>query len=286
MTVVGDLVARDVRDRQGDAPVLRAPVLGRTYDYRRLCTSAWKAGNFLRHLGVREGHSVAIADEAHPTPLVTFLGATLLGAAVRFDPPTDTGARVVVARRENVGDFDVTPGTRRVAYGGRPNDPTVAQFERDVPSENPTEPPETVTPDTVALVTDEPTDEYRGDDSTTTSATTTTTSTTTTTPTSTTDDDRAFIDDDRGFTHDEGAFTHDELLAAARRVAEGWSLAPGDEVAVRTSLANPGSVAAGVLAPICAGAVVLFPGRETVGDVAVADGDAPELAVVSPDEVL
>ena len=57
---LGDTVGRERRSAE---PALRAADTGRLYDYRRFCTSAWKVGNFLRHLGVRGGDNVAIADD-------------------------------------------------------------------------------------------------------------------------------------------------------------------------------------------------------------------------------
>jgi hypothetical protein len=56
-------------------------------------------------------------------------------------------------------------------------------------------------------------------------------------------------------------------------------------VAVRASLADPGTVVAGVVAPLIAGAAVLFPDEDSVGDFAVVDGDAPESAVRRPADV-
>lgn len=80
-------------------------------------------------------------------------------------------------------------------------------------------------------------------------------------------------------------YTHADLLAAGRRVAAEWDLAVDESVAVRSSLARPGTVAAGVLAPLLAGGEVVIPDDGTTGDFAVADGDAPETSV-APDDVL
>jgi hypothetical protein len=87
----------------------------------------------------------------------------------------------------------------------------------------------------------------------------------------------------------DGAFTHERLLGAADRVVEEYDLDADDEVAVRATLAEPGTVVAGVLAPVLAGATVLVD-RESTGTVAVASGDraesAPEPAAVDPAGVL
>jgi hypothetical protein len=149
MDVLGDLVARS---RRSPAPALRAVATGRTTDYRRFCTTTWKVGNLLRHhLGVRGGSEVAIAPVAAPEAVFSLFGAALLGAPVRFsrDPG---GARAVVCPAGAVPE--VAPATKVLAYGERPTDPAVAFFERDVWSENPTEPPDRVEPGAVALVAD------------------------------------------------------------------------------------------------------------------------------------
>jgi hypothetical protein len=81
-------------------------------------------------------------------------------------------------------------------------------------------------------------------------------------------------------------FSHADLLTAARGVADRWDLAPGDEVAVRAPLAQPGSVVAGVLAPLLAGEAVLFPDGDATGDFAVGEGDAPEKGVLKPTDAI
>lgn len=143
MDVLGDAIRRD---RRSDRTALRAPAVGRSYDYRRFCTSAWKTGNFLRHLGVRSGAAVAIADDPVPEPVIAFFGAALLGGVVQFAPPTggDEGVRAHVLPASELGRRDSGSSTKRIAYGDDPGDPTVAYFERDVWSENPTEPPDSV----------------------------------------------------------------------------------------------------------------------------------------------
>lgn len=152
MEVLGDVVGRS---RRSSADALRAPAVGRTYDYQRFCTTAWKVGNFLRHLGVRDGVGVAVADDPLPEPLLAFYGAASLGGVVRFGPPSDADdpPRALVVPAGDVADHAVGPTTKRVGYGDSPSDPSVAHFERDVWSENPTEPPERVRPDEPLLAT-------------------------------------------------------------------------------------------------------------------------------------
>ncbi|MFO7926134.1 MAG: AMP-binding protein [Halobacteriota archaeon] len=152
MDVLGDAIARD---RRSDATALSAPAVGREYDYRRFCTTAWKAGNFLRLLGVRGGVTVGIADDPIPEPVLTLFGAAALGAVVRFGPPEtiDDGTRALVVPAAAVDDYEVGPATKRVVYGDPPGDPTISYFERDVWSENPTEPPDHVDSDDPLLWT-------------------------------------------------------------------------------------------------------------------------------------
>lgn len=238
MDVLGALVARS---RRSDDPALLVPTLGRTYDYRRFCTNAWKVGNFLRHLGVRAGRGVALVGDGRPETVLSLYGAALLGATVSVDGSTErpVDARALVAPTDRIETFEVAPGTQRVAYGDAPNDPSVAYFERDVWSENPTEPPDRVVPDEALLRTTDGT-----------------------------------------------TYTHAAVLAAARRVVDELDLSPADDVAVRAPLSRPGTVAAGLVAPILAGGAILFPDEETVGDHAVGGADAPESSVVDPASVL
>lgn len=230
--VLGDAVSRD---RRSDAPALRTPE--REYDYRRFCTTAWKVGNLLRNEGVRPRMPVAVADDPAPQAVLSFYGAALLGAVVGFGPEAlSDRTKALVVPTADLGAYDAGPRTRRVGYSSRPDDPSVAYFERDAWSENPTEPPDRVDPDDSLLRT----------------------------PRST--------------------CTHAAVLDAARTVVDEWGLEPGDEVAVRASFTHPGTVAAGLVAPVLAGAVVLLPDVDDVGDYAVGEG-GPEPSV-DPDAVL
>jgi hypothetical protein len=234
MTVrtLGDAVTRD---RRSDAPALRAG--GRAYDYRRFCTTAWKTGNLLRNEGVRSGMTVAVADDPAPEAVLSFYGAALLGAVVGFGPDAlDERTKALVVPAATLDDYDAGPRTRRIGYGSEPADPSVAYFERDVWSENPTEPPDRVDPGDALLRTP------------------------------------------------DGTRSHDEVLDAARWVADEWDLGPGESVAVRSSFSHPGTVAAGLVAPVLAGAVVLLAGEDDEGDYAVGEG-GPE-PTVDPDAVL
>lgn len=146
VTVLGDLLARD---RRTDALALLDDVNERQYDYRRFCTTAWKVGNLLRHFGVRAESSVAVAADTKPVPILSFFGAALLGGVVRIGSESTT-PRVLVAPTTDL-DTDPTPGTHRIGYGERPDDPSDSFFEQDVWRENPTRPPAEVEPDTPVL---------------------------------------------------------------------------------------------------------------------------------------
>ncbi len=73
---------------------------------------------------------------------------------------------------------------------------------------------------------------------------------------------------------------HGDAVAAAEQVAETYD--ENDRVALRAPLADPGTVVAGVLAPLLAGASILLPSAGGAGTVAVAADEAPEDRVVSP----
>jgi hypothetical protein len=154
MDALGEAIGRDSRS---SATALRAPAVGRSYDYRRFCTSAWKVGNFLRHHGVRGRAGVGIADDPLPEPVLTFYGAALLGAIVQFDPDGMADPRALVVPEADIDALDPDPGAKRIAYGTQHEDPSVSYFERDVWSENPTEPPDRIGPDDPLLRTPEST---------------------------------------------------------------------------------------------------------------------------------
>lgn len=84
----------------------------------------------------------------------------------------------------------------------------------------------------------------------------------------------------------EGDRSHAEVIGAAERVLERADLDRDAVVALRTSLAAPGAVAAGVVAPLLAGATVLLPGADAVGTHAVVGGSdtrrVPEAERIDP----
>lgn len=151
MKVLGDILRRD---RRSPSPALIIPAQDRSYDYRRLCTYTWKVGNFLHQLGVRSGISVQIPDKPDPEPILTFFGTAFLGGMIDWRNP-DTGfkPRVQVLPSRTLDGVETVPETKYVGYGNRPDDPSIAYFERDIWSQNPTVPPESVAPTDTVLAT-------------------------------------------------------------------------------------------------------------------------------------
>jgi len=150
MDVIGDLVGRE---RRGERLAVRTPAADRALDYHDFCTTAWKAGNFLRYLGVGRDALVAVAPDPLPEPVLTFFGAAQLGAVTRFEPVTDGSARAVVVGRDREGEFDLPPESKLAVYGGEPSSPTATHWEGTVWSENPAFPPTDVSPEATALAT-------------------------------------------------------------------------------------------------------------------------------------
>lgn len=142
------------RDRDGT--VVTAPDRTADYTYREFATNAWKAGNLFRHYGLRPGATLAVIagpkepeDAAEPgwlgsaaDPLLAFLGGACVGAVVDFDPPQPIDARAIALPDAWLDRYDIEPGCSQVAYGGPPERSGVAHFERELWSENPTQPPD------------------------------------------------------------------------------------------------------------------------------------------------
>ena len=149
---VADLLTRD---RRTDRPALEDGT-GREFDYHWTLTSAWKAGNFLRHTGVRRGVTVGVVGDG-PFAVLAFLGTALLEGTTRFAPPTDLADdeafRTLVAPTDELATYDLPRGAQRVGYGTKPDSPGAHYFDAGLWSENPSFPPVAIDPDT-ALVTD------------------------------------------------------------------------------------------------------------------------------------
>ncbi|SIR87986.1 acyl-CoA synthetase family protein [Natronorubrum thiooxidans] len=149
---VDELLTRELRD---DRTAL-VDATGREFDHHWLCTTSWKAGNFLRHSGVRKGVTVGIVGE-NPLALLAFLGTSMLEGTTRFEPPTDLtdvdDVRALVAPVDDLeaGRYDLPRGAQRVGYGAKPTEPDIHHFDAGVWSENPSFPPLDIDPETVLL---------------------------------------------------------------------------------------------------------------------------------------
>ncbi|GAB3674745.1 hypothetical protein [Halopiger thermotolerans] len=163
---VADLLAREFREEYDDRTTL-VDATEREYDYHWLCTSSWKAGNFLRHSGVREGVTVGVVGDG-PLALLAFFGTTLLEGTTHFEPPTDLAdeddfrALVAPVRDLESETYDLPPGAQRVGYGAKPEAPDVHNFDAGIWSENPAFPPLSIEPDTAVLTDGERTVTHAG----------------------------------------------------------------------------------------------------------------------------
>ena len=155
MDVVGDLLARERRSRN-PALVTRSDS---ERSYRDVITNAYKAANVLRHLGAREGATVAVTPDPDFHTTLAFLGAARLGARVRFDPDAGVraGDRVVLVAVDREPDAEPLPGTNLAVFGGKPDRPETTHWEAQLWSENPGTPPAEVAPADPVLVRGEAT---------------------------------------------------------------------------------------------------------------------------------
>ena len=146
MNVLGDLVARE---RRSDRPAVHLVEADRTISYHDFCTTAYKAGNVLRYLGVRAGTTVAIGGRVGPQPLWGFYGAGQLGAVTRFaarDDRDDVTARVLLLPVADEEGVSPPPETKLATYGGAPTQATTLHWEKELWSENPAVHPTDVDP--------------------------------------------------------------------------------------------------------------------------------------------
>ena len=171
------------KEREGT--VLDAAGRSAPYSYREFATNCFKAANLLGHYGVHPGAAVTVAvgpkeapgdngaDDGETSdgetsdggsgedaigflgaaePLLAILGGASIGATVDVTPaePVESRALVAPAWRSS----ETAPQCSTLAYGGPPEDPTVAHFEAELWSENPTAPPEPVAATDPALRAD------------------------------------------------------------------------------------------------------------------------------------
>jgi hypothetical protein len=162
MQTLGDLVAEG---RTRDGTLFSTPERAAPYSYHDFCTNVWKGGNLMRHYGVRAGMAVAVvvgpknpeagAEVGYlvdaPDGLLGAFAATMNGAVADFTPDAEVDGRALVAPAAWLDRYTLPPGTKALAYGGPSEDPTVAQFERELWSENPLQPPGELAPEDPAV---------------------------------------------------------------------------------------------------------------------------------------
>jgi hypothetical protein len=252
--VIGDLVARE---RRSGAPALVAVARDRTYSYFDLCNTAAKAGNVLRHVGVRPGDTVAVEPRHDPEVTLTTLGGALIGATVTYETGVgdagesraavgDAGeSRAAVVHAETESAVDPSPGTSLVVFGDSPSTTGATHWESEVWSENPAVPPAPTEPDDPAI--------------------------------------QLGAGNPSSGHDDRGSVSHRRLLRAATRVRDRLELDTETAVVLGSDPTDPRSYAAGVLAPLAAGGTVVLPRddsesalRAAVERVAGGDGDATE----------
>ena len=228
VSVIGNLLARERRREQ---PALSIPGLGRTMDYHDLLTTAYKAGNVLRYLGVSDEAVVALDPTLAPEPIVAFLGAAQLGATTTFEPRAD--ARLTLVPVDDEEAYARDAGSRLAVYGGPPSAPATTHWEKALWSENPGFPATDVDPDWPVLSAGERT------------------------------------------------YSHQQLLSTAEDVVETLGLASSSRLAVRTPLAEPWTIAGGLLAALLAGATMIFDDRDDPVTEPTTDTEA-DAALVAP----
>lgn len=149
MTTLRDLLANIDRP---DTVAVRTATGGTPHSYGEFRKTAWKAGNLLRHYGVRPGTNLAVVPGsrehpatsgqiASPTVLQAILGGCAVGATVDLTPTEPVSGRALVLPTPWLERYETEPGCSVLGYGEPPDTPGVAHFEAETWSENPVEPP-------------------------------------------------------------------------------------------------------------------------------------------------
>jgi hypothetical protein len=246
MQVLSELVAAG---RQREGILFSTSERSAPYSYGDFCTNVWKGGNLMRHYGVRPGMGVAVVvGPKNPTDDDT--------PGYLRDAPDSLLAILSATLDGAVADLDpsnhieatalVAPAAWLDRYDLAPGTKALAYGG---PSDDPT-----VAGFERELWSENPLQP----------------------PGELSPDDDAVADAD-------GSYTHGELLDMSARVAEEYDIDAETAVALRAPVTSAGAFAAGVLAPMRAGATVVF-GPDVAGDVAVAtEDDVPEKRVVRPE---
>jgi hypothetical protein len=226
------------RDRRSRDVALVTPD-GRERTYRDLITNAYKAANVLRYLGAREGSTVAVDPSPGLHTTLGFLGAAGLGAPIRFDPAAG------IERGDRVVLVDVADEPTTTPAPGT----NLAAFG------GPPDRPET-THWEQELWSENPGMPPSGVEP----------------------NDPVLRGAKIAGANATGDISHRELLNAAGSVVDETGLEPGDRVVLRGDLANPRALAAGVVAPLMAGATAVLTGEQATGEgptVTVGEGSDP-----------
>lgn len=250
MQTIGDLVAEG-RERDGD--LFRRAEGSTPFGYEATCTNAWKVAHLLRHYGVREGERVAVVVGPKTPDGEDEPGR--LG-----DAPTPLVAVLGAALDGAVVDVDppgVVDATVLVAptawldrYGTGPGTKPVAYGG---PPDDPV----------VAHLEGEAWSENP-----------------LAPPTELAPTDPVLAADE--------LYAHGDLLAASRRVVADADLTADDRVRIDAPVTHPGTLVAGLLAPMRVGATILL-GDATDATVVVGDADGSATAgaaerAIDPDD--
>ena len=250
MQTLSELVAAG---RERDGVLFRTPERSAPYSYRDFCTNVWKGGNLMRHYGVREGMAVAVVvGPKHPTP----------GDEPGYLRDCPDGLFAVLAATLDGAVADVAPGpevdaTALVAPAAWLDRYELAPGTKALAYGGPSDDP-TVAGFERELWSENPLQP----------------------PGERAPEDPAVRDA-------EGTYSHGDLLAASERIVEAYDIDEGTTVALRAPVTSAGAVAAGLLAPLRAGATVRF-GDDGESDVAVAGEGVkvPEQTVIRPGDAL
>ena len=155
-SVIGDLLPRDRRREQ---PAVVVPATDREMSYQDFFTNAYKSGNVLRFLGVREAATVAIDITPAPEPLLAFLGTAQLGGVTTFEPTVESRVTLVPVAAEAA--HNLPAGAKLAVYGGPPESSSTTHWEQEVWSENPGFPETPVDPQSTAVRADGETYSHR-----------------------------------------------------------------------------------------------------------------------------
>ncbi|MFB6189557.1 MAG: hypothetical protein ABEI57_06705 [Halapricum sp.] len=230
MDVLGDLVDPD---RGDDALWIHRPgPRSRSWSGRQFCIDAWKTGNLLRHYGVHESSTVGVLDGPNE-PGRSDAGTSPQALLALFGAWV-LGADVQVDPPAGADVRALVGPTAWLEDVETP--PGCKALGYGTPPEDPT----------IAHFEGERWSENPVKF-----------------PAETAPDDVALRTE-------SGLFSHADLLSAGQKVVETHDLGPDDRIALSAPLSDPGTIVAGVVAPLLAGGTITLGGEATL---TVADRD-------------